>query len=62
MESVLHIANNDALTSIDGLESLTDVGGDLYIERNTTLCQSLVDALVALGWEGATSIDDNADS
>jgi hypothetical protein len=41
------------------------VGGDLYIERNTTLCQSLVDALVdalvALGWEGATSIDGNAD-
>ena len=65
VSSSLSIVDNDALTNIDGLASLTSVGGHPYIASNTTLCQSLVDAfvdaLVALGWQGAATMFANAD-
>ena len=43
----LSIANNDALTNIDGLSALTSVGGDLNIYDNINLCQQSVDDLLS---------------
>ena len=43
----LDIRWNDALTSLDGLFSLTYFGNDLIIEYNSALCRSLIDAFVA---------------
>jgi hypothetical protein len=46
----LIIYKNASLSSLSGLSSLNQVGGDLYIYVNINLCQSLVEALIdALG-------------
>jgi len=48
----LHIENNDALTSVDGLSSLTSVGGNLWIQNNSQLTN--LDGLAALTGVGET--------
>lgn len=42
----LDIVDNDALTSLYGLDALTFVEGDLYVYDNGSLCASDVDELV----------------
>jgi hypothetical protein len=53
----LFIRENAALTNLDGLSSLTSVGGDLYIYGNDALCQDFVDALIAACTIGGTIMD-----
>jgi hypothetical protein len=48
----LHIEHNDVLTSVDGLSSLTSVGGDLWIQNNSQLTN--LDGLSALNSVGET--------
>jgi len=55
---------NSELTSFS-LDSLTTIGGDLFIWDNAALCQTLVEAFVeamtALGWSDDLYIVDHAD-
>ena len=57
----LYIGDNDALTNVDGLASLTSVGGFLTISNNGALCEASVLALVA-GWtiSGSQTISNNS--
>jgi hypothetical protein len=46
----LHVANNDALTSLSGLDALTSVGGGVTIEGNGVMTSlSGLDALTSVG-------------
>jgi hypothetical protein len=47
----LHIENNDALTSVDGLSSLTSVDGNLWIQNNSQLTS--LDGLSGLNYVGS---------
>jgi hypothetical protein len=59
----LGIRSNNGLTSLAALDNLTSVGA-LYIQYNSALCQSVVDAYVGMleswGWSGYQYIHDNA--
>jgi hypothetical protein len=46
MPGYLNIRYNNALTNVDGLSSLTEVGDDLYIFGNDALCQDSVEELI----------------
>ena len=48
---------DDALTNLDGLSSLTSVGGDLYIYDNVFLCQDSVDTFIAACTIGGTVLN-----
>ena len=48
----LHIEHNNVLTSVDGLSSLTSVGGNLWIQNNSQLTN--LDGLAALTGVGGT--------
>jgi len=56
------IKDNAVLTNLDGLSRLTTVGGDLHVYDNPSLCQSFVDAFLALFPDNITSFGDNDDS
>ena len=62
----LDIHTNATLTNLDGLASLTELGDDLDIYTNPALCQSFVDAFVAMmeghGWSGSATSYDNDDT
>ncbi len=62
VSSDLYIQGNAALTAID-LPILTTVGDEVNIRDNPTLCQSIVNAIVARlranGWAGTPDIDGN---
>jgi hypothetical protein len=55
----MHINNNDSLTDVDGLSSLTSVGGDLICSGNAVLTN--VDGLIGLtSVEGNLEVSHNA--
>lgn len=61
----LYIDENVALTNLRGLAALSDLGANLSVTDNTALptCEAtdLVDQLVALGWDGVSTIHGNDD-